>query len=327
MPVATEALSSLFAKVRSTELARAVVKPSEKAIGSAATMVPDTFVRSTTGTVEASTIKLISDGDPAIKQINARQEQICAKYGPFNNYGIGMRSPSIQAEQNMKQDLKNLLYRQIFPTEALIDTSDSIVSFWANSTSPQQGSLRTAWEAVAQGHEPQSDTEKQLFDLYQSRSDRWQKLAKLTGSVPPTSFHLFRGVGSDQFVQDVINAWQDTSKQTMSVRHYSLSSWSLKPDIAEEFARFGRGQEAPAAVVFEADVPFEHTLLDKWADGSTFVTRYPGQDEVVVATPKPNSLEIPKEKATVFLNGVRYGYADREALFKAWSQKSAEKAA
>jgi hypothetical protein len=72
-------------------------------------------------------------------------------------------------------------------------------------------------------------------------------------------------------------------------------------------------------VVYEADVPFDHTIMDKWSDGHALANLYSPQDEVVVAAPH-DTLQVPEATATVTYKGKTYTYADRQALIQAWNE-------
>ncbi|MBI6545930.1 MAG: hypothetical protein HY692_03990, partial [Cyanobacteria bacterium NC_groundwater_1444_Ag_S-0.65um_54_12] len=171
------------------------------------------------------------------------------------------------------------------------------------------------------GLAPKNKLERQVRDIYNSRQTRWKRLALLAGSkTPPRTFNLYRSeAGIPAF--DVIRAWSDDSTKTLTIRTQLLSSWTLSRDAGERIANQDIGPKHVPRVLYEAAVPFEQTLLDKWSDGGALATSpYRWQEEVVVAHSHKNALSIPKENATVFLDGIRYSYADRNALFKAMNE-------
>lgn len=175
-------------------------------------------------------------------------------------------------------------------------------------------------ENVINGADPQNALEQTIVDIYTSRPERWERLAQKMGlDSVPENFQLFRGVSSEFFVEAVVNAWRDNTSSDMQIPAYELSSWSLTRETAGGFAR-----DPNAAVIFEANVPFERTLADKYVDDGSFISSFSHENEVVVAISEKNTLSTEKNKATVKFQGETYTYAERERLILTWDQYKAQ---
>lgn len=220
-----------------------------------------------------------------------------------------------------KAALKEHIYGEIFRNPALRDTTIKAFTRWTAtySNAGVQKEMRQAFASIMKGKAPSTPLEKAVFDIYTTRQDRWARLADTAGlGGVPKDFQLYRGVKGERFVSAVIDAWRDTKGPDMQVPAYELSSWSLTRNIAESFAG-----SSDAAVIFEAQVPFERTLADKYVDDGSFITSFSSENEVIVATAESNGLSTPKDKVTVTFKGQKYSYAEREALIQAWDAAQA----
>lgn len=210
---------------------------------------------------------------------------------------------------------RNEFYADIYADPDLQTRAGLLVKDWALG----KGMVPTR-EAYAnvllKGKTPKTDLEKTVSDLLVTRRERWDRLSEKLGIEPPTGFHAYRGVVGDYAADAVVKAWSDDSSKYMKVPNLELSSWSLDHNAAKDFAS---GTEEPS-VVYEADIPFSRTLLDKWVDDDFFIKAYYKEEEVVVAASK-DSIRIPKDQATVKYNHKVYTYADRAELIKAWNQR------
>lgn len=208
-------------------------------------------------------------------------------------------------------------YKGIFGgNEELLKTDNKLVTDWTGSFSSdsRQVAMRYYWEEMMQGKAPSGTAAKEVYDTIASRKERWNKLSQETGIQIPESFTVYRGIKGDEFVDSVAKAWRDDTTSAVQVSHHTLSSWSLDKKAAENFT------QAPSAVLLEADIPFDMTVMDKWVDDGEFIKKYSKENEVVVGTMKPNTLTVPKEKVTVSLNGTTYTYAQKDEFLKAWNE-------
>lgn len=271
-----------------------------------------------TGAQAAARRNVLDFETPAFQRYNqALDKTICdLSAGTIIPGGMltGVTNPEAFAERLNRQ-----IYAPLFEDPALLAQSRTTANEWANSVSQYQQDQRTAWEHIAQGLSPQNEREQRVSAIYRSRKARWQRLGKRVGMPVPMAFHLYRGVKGDFMAESVLKAWKDERSDTFRIPLYTLSSWSLSEQTAIEFqAAWG---SPDVWIVFEADVPFEKTLMDKWVDGGTFAERYPGQHEVVVATREPDEIVIPDVQATVWLDRKRYTYQDRAAFIQAWEAR------
>lgn len=216
-----------------------------------------------------------------------------------------------------KLDLKAALEQRDQPLYAdrdLYDRAHKAVNGWVMG-GKQKVALRDAYTRVkVQGHQPATPLEQTLVDLLGTRKARWQRLAAGEQLAVPDAFKLYRGVDGEYAVKAVLDGWSNPAATTMDVPLYDLTSWSLRRETADKFAV----QEA-ANVVYQAQIPFEQTVADKYADGGAFVQWCFDQDEVVVGRPQ-GGLRIPVQDATVRYQGKTYTYADRQALAEAWQK-------
>lgn len=223
----------------------------------------------------------------------------------------------------VKGSLKDHIYTDIFQDNDLRDKTVETFGQWTAtfSASTTQSQLRDAWSNIMKGQEPSTTLEKTVMDIYTTRHARWERLADKMGlDSVPKEFQLYRGVSSEFFVEAVVKAWKDTSSPDMQIPSHELSSWSLTRSTAEGF-----GGNPNASVVYEANIPFERTLADKYVDDGTFITTFSHENEVVVATSEKNTLTTAKDKATVKFMGKTYTYAERNSLIAAWDAAQAAK--
>jgi hypothetical protein len=205
--------------------------------------------------------------------------------------------------------------QEVYGSTAYLDKTKDITSKWTGgfSYSTNQTDIRNAWDKVIQGKVATSDLEKGIGDILATRRERWDQIASKYGIEAPKSFQVYRGVKGEDFVGSVVKAWKDDATQGMQIPHHTLSSWSMDTDIAKNFAD-------ETGVILQADIPFEMTLFDKWADGGKFVSGFGSEKEVVVATKAPNTLVLNKEQAVVSYGGKQYTYAERADLISAWDK-------
>jgi hypothetical protein len=173
--------------------------------------------------------------------------------------------------------------------------------------------LRDAYTRVAvQGQVPATPLEQTLVDMLTTRKARWGRLAASEQLPMPGAFKLYRGVDGEYAVKAVLDGWLAPGGTTMDVPLYDLTSWSLRRETADQFAL-----KQAANVIYQAEIPFEQTVADKYVDGGAFIQWCFDQDEVVVGRPR-QGLRIPVQDATVQYQGKTYTYADRQALAEAW---------
>jgi hypothetical protein len=223
----------------------------------------------------------------------------------------------------VKGSLKEHIYTDIFQDTELRDKTIETFGQWTAtySASDTQKQMREAWSNIMKGQDPSTPMEHTVTDIYTTRKARWERLANTMGlEAVPKEFQLYRGVSSEFFVEAVVKAWRDTSSTDMQIPAHELSSWSLTRNTAEGF-----GSNPKASVVYEANVPFERTLADKFVDDGTFITTFSRENEVVVALSEKNTLTTPKDKATVKFQGKTYTYAERASLIAAWDAAQAAK--
>lgn len=202
------------------------------------------------------------------------------------------------------------LHGKLLQDPAWLQARDRVTSAWGHGYLEP---LRAAWEQLAAQGRPTGPLQADLALLRETRALRWRAL---TGGEPPRALRLHRGVTGEGRVREVARLWAQPGASHLPLRHHSLSSWSVDPKVALAFGQVSRGGSR-GTVVMSLEVPFEQTLLDKWADGGHLLSKYGPQQEVVVATPRPNQLRVPKEDLVVFWEGRRYGYEDRAALLDA----------
>lgn len=242
------------------------------------------------------------------------------KAGSSIGYGGWLRLP-FERKAPLQEYLNAKYYRSMYQDDALCNDAQRLVTEWANTTSGTgfQAQHREAWEWIAAGRSPRNDLERVINAIRTTRLQRWARLGERVGMVPPQAFRLYRGVNSTIMIDAVVQAWQNETATTCILPLRTLSSWSMSEKAAVEFsAAYGGSNEKPWAV-FEATVPFEQTLLDKWVDGSDFATQFPGQAEVVVATRQENELRIDEKAITIYYQQKVYRYADRKDFIRIWA--------
>jgi hypothetical protein len=211
---------------------------------------------------------------------------------------------------------KGEFYNGIFSDADLQKRTEKLVKQWAIGESGIDIARESFSNVVLEGKPPSNETEKTIFDMITTRKERWGRLAEKLGIQPPTSFHLYRGVKGDYAVSAIAKAWSDNSSKYMNVPNLELTSWSLDLETAKDFAS---GSKTKTSVVYEADIPFTRTLMDKWLDDNSFITKYYKEEEVVVAGTK-DSIRIPKDQATVKYKDKIYTYDNRQEFIKKWNK-------
>lgn len=194
---------------------------------------------------------------------------------------------------------------------------------WVTSRYPEFNAMCQAYQE-SQSYDPDDGAQEltplamEFAQIASSRRERWERLAWFLGEpAVPTELVLWRGVNNQRhdYVSDVIKAWK--SGTSIDVRHNVLTSWSTQSGTAHAFAkRWGWGRHG--AVVFRATIPFSDTIADKWLDDASFLVPWWTQDEVYVATSRPNSIVASMSDAVVWFAGKPYGYQNRAGLFSAW---------
>lgn len=285
--------------------------------GTAPVAPPSQAVSPLEATARTGTLEL---SQPAFRRYNQELDRTICDLSKGTILAGGMLSGLGIERPQLRELLNRRYYAALFQDEALLQKSQQVVSEWANVPSAYQAPLRSAWERIATGLPPRDTREQDFAAIYRGRKARWQRLCDRADMPLPSSFRLYRGVKGDFMAETVFKAWKDETSKTFRIPHYTLSSWSLSEQTAYEF-RGAWGMPDPW-IVFEATVPFEKTLLDKWVDGSTFVDGFPGQHEVVVATREENELVIPDTQATVWFGERRYAHQDRAAFIKAWESRA-----
>lgn len=216
-----------------------------------------------------------------------------------------------------KLDLKAALAERdqpLYGDQDLYERAHKAVGGWVMG-GKQKVALRDAYTRVKlQGNPPATPLEQTLVDLLGTRKARWGRLAAAEQMAVPDAFKLYRGVDGEYAVKAVLDGWLDPAAKTMDVPLYDLTSWSLRRETADQFAL-----QADANVIYQAQVPFEQTVADKYVDGGAFVRWCFDQDEVVVGR-VGGGLRIPVQDATVQYKGKTYTYADRQALAEAWKK-------
>ncbi|MCL5037314.1 MAG: hypothetical protein M1269_09395 [Chloroflexi bacterium] len=210
-------------------------------------------------------------------------------------------------------------YKDIFADPELMNRSETLIHQWAEGGKGYKNLdvIKDAYTRVLlEGKKPQTDTEKTVFDMLATRRERWNRLAEKLDIKPPDSFHVYRGVKGEYAVDAVVKAWSDDSGKYMNIPNKELSSWSLDHEVAKDFASSG----PKPSVVYETDIPFSRTLMDKYVDDNHFIKGYYSEEEVVVAA-SPDSIRVPKELATVKFEDKIYTYEERAELIKAWNQR------
>lgn len=209
----------------------------------------------------------------------------------------------------------------VWADPALQERAHKVLSGWVWGGKGKVELIAAYRRVVVEGQAPASEAEHVLTAMLATRRARWERLAAIAGVPVPDTFHLHRGVRGDYAVEAVVKAWSDEGATHMAVPSHALASWSLDPTIARAF-----GDDKAASVFYEAQIPFEQTLADKWVDGSAFVALALEQQEVVVAGAE-GALSLPKQAATVLFEGKTYTYDRRQELIRAWRARKPLKVA
>lgn len=170
-----------------------------------------------------------------------------------------------------------------------------------------------------------SDQQRLIFDTLSSRRDRWAALAEELGTPFPEKFDLYRGTSRTDKIDGVLAEWDDPSLTDLATGNRQGGSWSIDPSNAKEYAvggprEFQYGGDRFTGVTYRAEVPFDDTFVDKFADGSGFAAKGPeirGQREVVVISPD-SSIRVPKENVKLYVGGKEFTYAQRAEARAAW---------
>lgn len=261
--------------------------------------------------------------EPLFQRYNAQLDRtLCGlARGTITSDGLLALGPTANRAA-INEQINRQFYAPLFGDRTVMNQSQSLVVEWRNTDSraDYQEQHRAAWERVAAGLAPRTDRERQFAAVKGTRRARWQRLSERIGIPMPRQFRLFRGVKGDFMAETVYEAWKDERHTTFDLPLHTLSSWTMSPEAAFGFREKSEGDEP--YLVFEAIVPFEKTLLDKWVDGSSFVLDNPGQNEMVVATREEDELTVYDDQVTVWLGDRRYTYAERQEFLAAWERRS-----
>lgn len=209
-------------------------------------------------------------------------------------------------------------YATLFQDEDLQKRVTQMINNWTFGGEGKGVAMEAYKNIAVDDKAPSNQDEKTIQDILATRKERWKRLADKLGISVPETFHLYRGVRGDYAIESMVSAWSDEKSEDMIIPNYELSSWSLNNKVAEMFA------EGPEPyVIYEGDIPFEKTLVDKWVDGAGFVTFCPDQEEVVVSAPK-DTIKVPKSLASVLYKGKTYSYKDRKELIELWRKDHPE---
>jgi hypothetical protein len=203
-------------------------------------------------------------------------------------------------------------YGTIFQDSDLQKRVTELINGWTFGGKGKGAAIEAYRNIIVEGKGPSTPDEQTIYDMMATRKERWERLSEKLGIEVPDTFHLYRGVRGNYSVEALVSAWSDEKSEDMIIPNYELSSWSLDREVAE---KFGEGPEP--YVIYEADIPFERTIADKWVDGAGFVTFCPDQDEVLVSATK-DSIKVPKDLTAVLYKGKTYSYENRKELIDLW---------
>ena len=208
------------------------------------------------------------------------------------------------------QQARQRFYGEIYGNPGLQERADHLFTGWV-SGGDGQSTIRKAFVSLGEnGGRPRSSTEEVLQTLLETRRERWTRLAGRFGEQSPDTFHLFRGVRGDYALEELVSALEQPGRKAVTLSNHTVASWTTDVRQARRFA------DAPAAsLIYEADIPIEKTLADKWVDGSAFVTWCADQDEVVVAA---RNLDVSLERFEATFRGKTYTAAQRDELVRDW---------
>lgn len=170
-----------------------------------------------------------------------------------------------------------------------------------------------------------TEQQRLIFDTLSTRRDRWARVAEDLGAPFPEKFDLYRGTSRTDKIDEVLKEWHDDSLSAVRTGNRQGGSWSIDPSNAREYAvggprEFQYGGDRFTGVTYRAEVGFDDTFVDKFADGSGFAAKGPeirGQREVVVISPD-GSIKVPKENVKLYVGGKEYSYAQRAEALQAW---------
>jgi hypothetical protein len=213
--------------------------------------------------------------------------------------------------------IKDEFFSDIFADDELKSEIEYLVHKWTYSETSLEPLKNAFVDVFLKGKSPETENENYMFNIISTRKERWDRLSKKLNIKTPEKFHLFRGVHGDYAVESVINAWKDENTKNMNLPNRVLSSWSVSKNTAEMFAKF---QTPVNGVVYEADIPFTRTFMDKWVDDADFIKYFYAEDEVIVMASE-NSIKIDKKNAKVKYDNKLYDYDKRKELIDIWNEK------
>jgi len=219
-------------------------------------------------------------------------------------------------------------YTALYGSKEFMDAVTEKLLKWSSSfvDTTFKKKLSQAWLKATTNVQPKSNLDKIIRKLYQTRADRWARLAKSLGMSMPKGFRAYRGIkGSmdpkccrDAYnaLAQIVKAWKESGKSMMRMPQHEVASWSLSKKKGEFFSDINDPCRGGINIFFDADIPFENTLADLWVDGYSFPCV--DEKEVIVGWIK-GGLEVPKERIKVAYKGIIYTYASRQELIKQWT--------
>lgn len=210
-------------------------------------------------------------------------------------------------------DVLEQFYSGIFDDWELHGQANASIDGWTGGHDHVIREFEDGWTLLAQGAGGNREHEWCAQELYETREDRWRSLATALHIGVPTHFRLYRGIDRSDAATYVLREWaRSPDNPRLVVPGPRLASWSFDPKIAKAFATSPEG-----GAIFEAIVPFDLTLADKWVDDGAFLTSYADEEEVIVCTPIENAIASIRKSAMVLVDGAWYGFDDRHRLFDA----------
>lgn len=208
------------------------------------------------------------------------------------------------------KEARTAFYGALYGDAELQDRANRLLKKWVTGGNDQLA-VREAFSGLLDhGGQARTPTEQVVRDLLATRKTRWERLAGQFDARVPETFHLYRGVRGDYAIEELVQALEQPGRRSIALSHHTVASWTTDPAQARRFA------DSPAAsLIYEADIPFEKTLADKWVDGSGFLLWCPEQNEIMVAA---RNLEIPLDRFEATFRGKTYRAEDRAALVADW---------
>ncbi len=227
-----------------------------------------------------------------------------------------------------QQEIFDTHYAPLYALQEQYDGNPERVRAWLNLwTSQQRNAQSTAlqhWESALK--DASSPDGLALRAWLATRSQRWQMLSAKLELPMPTAFRVYRiakmwrdgdfsgghtGL-QDAFavIRDVVSLWQRPD-DLLEARQRRLGSWSLS-----ESGLYSHVSQARIALKYEAVIPFNATLADKWVDDSAFIEFSPEREVIAIAP-----TEVVARNITVVLDGESYAHDRLSQLAEACVEK------